>query len=130
MEHSRLRNTPFFFANTSLNAFLKRILSAEDRLQIYWHYLFVRQYYLDALPKDQEPDGFLGLWGNAKIDAQNIIPNQSMHTVGFTYTPAYHPLSIGLQIKNVFDKAVFDNFRIQNPGRSVFLKLSYSLNKK
>lgn len=130
MEHSRLRNTPFFFANTSLNAFLKRILSAEDRLQIYWHYLFVRQYYLDALPKDQEPDGFLGLWGDAKIDAQNIIPNQSMHTVGFTYTPAYHPLSIGLQIKNVFDKAVFDNFRIQNSGRSVFLKLSYSLNKK
>lgn len=130
MEHARLRNTPFFFANASLNAFLKRILNPEDRLQVYWHYLFVRQYYLDALPKDQEPDGFLGLWGNAKIDAQNVIPDQTMHTLGLTYTPAYHSLSVGMQVKNVFDKAVFDNFRIQNPGRSIFLKLTYSLNNK
>ncbi|MEH6306271.1 TonB-dependent receptor plug domain-containing protein [Olivibacter sp. CPCC 100613] len=130
MEHARLRNTPFFFANASLNAFLKRILNPEDHLQVYWHYLFVRQYYLDALPKDQEPDGFLGLWGNAKIDAQNVIPDQRMHTLGFTYAPAYHALRIGMQVKNIFDKAVFDNFRIQNPGRSIFLKLTYSLNNK
>jgi len=130
LENSRLRNTPYFFANASLNASFQKIFSEQDKLQVYWFYLFVRQYYLDPLPKDKEPDGFLGLWGDAKIDAQNIIPDQQVHTIGFTYTPAYTPLTIGFQLKNVFDKAIYDNFRIQNPGRSFFLKLSYSLNKK
>ncbi|GAA4807630.1 TonB-dependent receptor [Olivibacter ginsenosidimutans] len=130
MEHSRLRNTPYFFSNFSLNGSFHKIFSQQDRLQVYWFYLFVRQYYLDALPKDKEPDGFLGLWGSAKIDAQNIIPDQQLHTIGFTYTPAFHALTIGLQVKNVWNKAVYDNFRIQNPGRSIFLKLSYSFNEQ
>jgi len=127
LEHSRLRNTPFFFANAALYGSFKKLLHPADKLDVYWNYLFVREYYLDALPKDKEPDGFLGLWGKAGLDARNIIPDQSIQSFGFTYTPAFQSVIIGFQVKNIFDSTVYDNFRIQNPGRSFFLKLNYIL---
>src|SRR5690606_13637988 len=58
MELSRLRNTPFFFANATLNGTFRNVLGSSDQLQVYWSYGYVRQYYLNALPKDKEPDGF------------------------------------------------------------------------
>ncbi|RFS26625.1 TonB-dependent receptor [Chitinophaga silvatica] len=124
---SRLRNTPFFFANAGLNAKLNKVLSKSDKLQIYWYYSFVREYYVDYLPKKVEPTGFLGLFGKAGIDAQNIIPDQQIHSLGFTYYPYNNLFAIGFLVRNIFDIPVYDNFRIQNPGRSFSIKLSYSL---
>lgn len=126
-EGARLRNTPYFFANLGLNGRLQHVLNKKDRLNIYWYYGFVRQYYLDYIPKSVEPDGFLGLWGKAGINAQNIIPDQNIHTAGFTYYPFEKPLSIGFQLKNIFNSRVYDHFKIQNPGRNFSVKISYSL---
>lgn len=125
-EGARQKNTPYFFANLGVNMGQSRLLNKKDRLQVYWFFTFVREYYLDYIPKDMEPDGFLGLWGRAKFDATNIIPNQSLHTAGLTYFPFDNTLSVALQVKNVFDAAIYDNFRIQNAGRSFHLKLTYN----
>src|SRR5690606_37863821 len=127
-EGARLRNTPYFFANLGLNLSQQRLLTQKDKLQAYWYFNFVREYYLDYIPKNREPDGFLGLWGEAKFDAPNIIPNQSNHTVGLIYFPFDHKLSVGAQVKNVFDAAIYDNFRIQNAGRSFHFKMTYIFN--
>jgi len=129
LERARLRNIPFFFANLGATFNFKNTLSKGDRLQAYWYFSYVHQYYLNYIPKDTEPDGFLGLWGDAKIDAPNIIPGQRVHTAGLVWTPMPHrPLSINLECKNMFDAAIYDNFRIQNAGRSFHLKLNYILN--
>jgi hypothetical protein len=127
-EGARLKNTPFFFANLGLNAVRSSVLGKKDRLQAYWFLTFVREYYLFDIPKDREPDGFLSLWGKADIDAPNVIPDQTIHTTGFTYYPVDNRFSVGLQCKNIFDASVYDNFRIQNAGRSFHLKLTYTLN--
>ncbi|HET8572976.1 MAG TPA: TonB-dependent receptor plug domain-containing protein [Edaphocola sp.] len=129
-EGARLRNTPYFFANLGLNAHFQGFFFRHDKLDVYWYYSFVRQFYLDYIPKNMEPAGFLGLWGNAGIDAQNIIPDQDLHTIGFTYYPTSRPLAFGFQVKNLFNAKVYDNFRIQNPGRNYSVKISYSLFKK
>lgn len=129
LEGARLRNVPFFFANLGANAGFENVFSANDRLQTYWNLSYVHQYYLNYIPKDTEPDGFLGLWGNAKIDAPNIIPKQIQHFAGLVYIPGRNNnLSINLECKNVLDAEIFDNFRIQNAGRSFHLKLNYILN--
>lgn len=128
LEGARLRNVPFFFANLGANGAFENVLSANDRLQAYWHLSYVHQYYLDYIPRDTEPDGFLGLWGDAKIDALNIIPKQTQHFAGLVYIPGRNNnLSINLECKNIFDAEIFDNFRIQNSGRSFHLKLNYTL---
>jgi len=126
-ENARLRNTPFFYANAGLSSSFKRVFNKKDKLQLYWYYLFVREYYLDNIPKRNEPDGFLGLWGKAQINAPNIIPDQSVHSAGLTYSPFNNGFSFGFQVKNIFDTAVYDNFKVQNAGRSFHLKLNYSI---
>lgn len=126
-DKARLRNTPYFFANAGLNARFKKLFLKEDKIHLYWYYSFVREYYVDYIPKSMEPDSFLGLFGKTKIDARNIIPDQQVHTAGFTYYPFKNAYAIGFQARNIFDARVFDNFRIQNPGRSFSVKISYSL---
>ncbi|GAA4787985.1 TonB-dependent receptor [Olivibacter ginsenosidimutans] len=129
LERARLRNVPYFFANLGATFNVNNTISNGDHLQAYWYFSYVHEYYLNYIPKDTEPDGFLGLWGDAKIDAPNIIPGQNVHTVGVVWNPSpSQPLSINLECKNLFDAAVYDNFRIQNAGRSFHLKLNYILN--
>lgn len=123
-EGARLKNTPYFFANAGLNTVHKTLFSKNDKLQFYWYYSFVREYYLDYIPVKKEPDGFLGLWGKARFDAPNIIPNQHIQSVGLTYSPI-SDLSIGFQVKNVLDAMVYNNFRVQNAGRSFHVKINY-----
>ncbi len=126
LEKARLRNTPYFFANFGANASLDRI-AGSGKLQLYYYFTFVREYYLDYIPKSQEPDGFLGLWGKARLDAPNVIPSQALHSIGFTYNPVNERLAIGFQAKNIFNTNVYDNFRIQNAGRSFHVKVNYTL---
>jgi outer membrane receptor protein involved in Fe transport len=129
-EKARLRNTPYFFANLGLNSVINDF-AGQGRLNLYYYFSFVREYYLSNVPKNLEPDGFLGLWGKAKFEAPNIIPNQSVHTAGFTYHPGKgfsgDRLSFGFQAKNILNARVYDNFRIQNAGRSFHLKINYTL---
>lgn len=123
LEGARLKNMPYFFANLGLNAQTK-LFSGTDKLQFYYYYSFVREYYLDYIPTKFEPNGFLGLWGKAQFDAPNIVPNQHLHSVGFNYS-FIAPLSIGFQVKNLWDASIYNNFRVQNPGRSFHVKLNY-----
>ena len=124
-EKARLRNTPYFFANLGLNGTAANF-AGQGKLDMYYYFSFVREYYLSNVPKDLEPDGFLGLWGKAQFDAPNIIPNQAVHTAGFTYRPG-NSVSFGFQAKNILNTRVYDNFRIQNAGRSFHLKINYIL---
>lgn len=126
-EGARLKNTPYFFANAGLNGNWKGVFKKRDRLSAYWLFSYVREYYLSYIPKSVEPGGFLGLFGRADIDARNIIPDQQIHTLGLNYQPAAGRFSIGLELKDVFDTRIFDQFRIQNPGRNLSLKINYSI---
>ena len=125
-QQARLRNTPYFFANLGLNGTLSNVVS-KGKFHLFYFFTFVREYYLDYVPKALEPDGFLGLWGRARLDAPNIIPNQSLHSAGITYIPERQRFSISAQVKNLLNNRIYDNFRIQNAGRSFHIKLNYTL---
>lgn len=125
---SRLRNTPFFFYNLGLNAEFKEVFGSGDFLNLYAHYNFVREFYLNFIPKDKEPDGFLGLWGNSKVDVTTKIPDQHLLSLGIHYKLGKLPLHIGAEVKNITNANLYDFYRVQKAGRSFQLKISYSLN--
>lgn len=128
LEGARLRNTPYFFSNIGASLWFEKVFTATDRVQAYYNLSYVHEYYLNYIPKDTEPDGFLGLWGKAKVDAPNIIPSQTVNSLGFLWQPKSElPLTVNIECKNLFDKAVYDNFKIQNAGRSFHLKFNYVL---
>jgi outer membrane receptor protein involved in Fe transport len=127
-EGARLRNTPFFFANAGVNTDFGNIFKQDDRLSAYWHYHFVREYYLNYIPRSHEPEGWLGLWGKPKVNvASQIIPDQQMHTAGCTWQSPDGILALSLEVKNIFDAEIFDNYRIQNAGRSFHVKINLHL---
>lgn len=127
MNDARLRNTPYFFANIGLQGKYGNLLRNSDKLDIFVNYNFMREFYLETIPKSWEPNGFLGLSGNANVNSNLIIPNQHLLSGGFTYHPSYRGLTIGAEVRNILNKNLYDYYRIQRPGRSFYLKLSYQI---
>lgn len=128
-EGARLRNTPYFFANLSTDVHFDNVIRKQDRISVYWNYGFVREYYLNYIPQKYEPQGFLGLWGKPGVNVNAmIIPDQNLHSAGCTWqlNPA-KILAIGLEMKNIFNADIFDNYRIQNAGRSVCVKINFAI---
>ncbi|WP_162796236.1 TonB-dependent receptor [Pedobacter namyangjuensis] len=115
---ARLRNTPYFFANAGLNYNL-------NKFKAYGYYSFVREYYLETIPKRLESGGFLGLGSSANINSLLLIPNQHLVTVGANYAFLDNQLSVGVEAKNLLDNNLYDNYRVQKAGRSFHLKLNY-----
>lgn len=125
MEGTRLRNTPFFFGNLSLSAVCRNTLFKKDLWKPYIHYNYIREFYLNPIPRDKEPAGFLGIFGKSGVPVTNLIPDQHLLSAGFTYTFPLPELTIGFEIKNILDEKLYDYYKIQRPGRSFHLKLNY-----
>jgi outer membrane cobalamin receptor len=125
LENARVRNTPFLFGNLNVKTNFKNIVKTHDNFQAYWYYNFVHQYYLETIPQNKEADGFLGLGKNDNISSEFIIPTQNIHTVGFNYGLWSQKISVGVEIKNVLDAKLYDNFRVQRAGRSIHFKIRY-----
>lgn len=127
-EDARVANMPFYYGNLSANYNFKELLKLSTDLSLFWDYSYVHQYYLDYIEKQFEPDGFLGLFGNSKINTSRVIPNQHTHNFGFIYVRDFSKQSVSLsaELKNAFDEDVYNEFKMQSPGRHFRVKIMYS----
>ena len=130
LDNARVQNIPYFFSNISAAANFDKILGSKDHLKAYWYFSYIHPYFLNKIPKSLEADGLLGLFGEPGLkNTELFIPKQNMHTVGLVWLPNKEKeLSISFEIKNLFDQIVYDNFKIQNAGRSFHLKFTYAFN--
>ena len=121
---SRLRNTPFLQSNMGINIRLKRF--SFDCI-----YTWVNSYYFTFIPKKYEKSGWAGFIGKTSYDEDpySIIPDQHVCTLGIGYIDFLtRGLSLAVNVKNVLDAKVFDNYRVQNAGRTFVLKITYNIN--
>ncbi len=127
-KNARIANMPFYYSNVSLSYNLKDMLKLGADLSLFWDYSYVHQYYLDFIEKQFEPDGFLGLWGHSKINTSRIIPVQHLHSLGFVYTRdlGENNISLSAEVKNLFNAEIYNEFKMQNPGRNFRVKVTYS----
>jgi len=127
-EDARVANMPFYYGNLSANYNFKELLKLSTDLSFFWDYSYVHQYYLDYIEKQFEPGGFLGLFGNSKINTSRVIPNQHTHNFGFIYVRDFSKQSVSLsaELKNAFDEDVYNEFKMQSPGRHFRVKIMYS----
>ena len=125
---ARIANMPFYFGNLSAAYNLKDILKLTSDFSFFWDYSYVHQYYLDYIEKQFEPDGLLGLYGTSKINTSRIIPNQHTHNIGFIYVRDFEKQSVSLsgELKNAFNEDVYNEFKMQSPGRHFRIKITYS----
>lgn len=125
---ARIANMPFYYGNMSAAYNLRDILKLTSDFSFFWDYSYVHQYYLDYIEEQFEPDGFLGLFGTSKINTSRIIPNQHTHNIGFIYVRDFSKQSVSFsgELKNAFDEDVYNEFKMQSPGRHFRIKISYS----
>lgn len=124
---ARIANMPFYYTNLSFSYNLNDILHLSTDFSFFYDYSYVHQYYLDYIEKQFEPNGFLGLWGESKVNTSRIIPVQHLHSLGFVYTRdlGKNNISFSAEVKNLLNGNVFNEFKMQSPRRNFRLKLIY-----
>lgn len=107
----RMPNTPFLFGNLgasySFNPLFKKI-----GIQSYYSINYVNEFLLnyDILSSDQ-----------------NKIPTQITQNAGVSFTEPKQRHSLSIEVNNVFNALAFDNFKLQKPGRALYVKWNFFL---
>ncbi|MEJ8803456.1 TonB-dependent receptor [Pontibacter sp. H249] len=109
--NQQLPNEPFFTINSALQYTLRDIGLKNSLLNLSYNFGFVDRFYTTWL----------------EIEAFRT-PQQFVHDLGVNYTFPNRKVVVSADVRNIFDKQVYDNFAVQKPGRACYLKLNYTLN--
>ena len=110
-------NTPFFTMNGSLRYSFENLIQKDSRLNLFYTLYFTDEFsYL-------VPQG-----SNTVGDEFFEVPQQLAQDLGLSYVFPSNRLVMSFDIKNIFDKPVYDNLSVQKPGRAFYLKLNYRIN--
>ncbi len=112
----RIPNLPYLFGNADFNLFFQHVGMKHASLTVGYNLLYVHRYYL-RWPSE------------GTKSSKNTIPTQLSHDINLTYTWKDGRYNIAAECKNIFDKDVFDNFSLQKPGRSFYMKFRYFISK-
>ncbi|WP_319226603.1 TonB-dependent receptor [Draconibacterium orientale] len=110
-------NTPFFTMNGSLRYTFSDWIQNNSRLNLFCSFYFTEEFsYLVPQGSNTVGDDFFK------------VPEQFTHDAGLSYTFPNKAFTMSCDVKNIFDKPVYDNLSVQKAGRAVYLKLNYTIN--
>lgn len=110
----RLRNQPYLLANAGLEYTLSDFIQKQSKIFTYLQSSYVHEFFLR--------------WPSLGIANQkDVVPTQLVFDAGLSYTFPSEKLSIALDISNILNEQVYDNFLLQKPGRAIFAKINYQL---
>lgn len=108
---SRIPNEPYLFAN--LKAGINFHTRNYNEISAFWTTNYVHEYYLH--------------WENLGNKSDKaIIDTQLTHDLEFRYAMSHGTYNVSFSATNISDQTVYDNYNIQKPGRSYYLKFRYS----
>ncbi|WP_236974060.1 TonB-dependent receptor [Membranihabitans maritimus] len=110
-------NTPFFTMNGNLQYSLRDLIQKNSRLDLFYTLYFTDEFsYLVPQGSNTVGDDFFK------------VPDQLAQDLGISYAFPKNNIVVSFDVKNVFDKPVYDNLSVQKPGRAFYLKFNYSIN--
>lgn len=121
---ARLRNTPFLYGNLGVNYQSGPVSKQNASLKVFMFYSYLHEYYLEAIPKRLEGSG---LFPKARVNTLLVIPNQHLVNSGILVDFPAQRTAVGFDVKNLLNKDIYDNYRVQRAGRSIHLKINYSI---
>lgn len=110
----RLPNIPYFFGHGDIGLRFQNIGLKESELSVDYSINYVWKYYLS----------FPGLGAPS---SKKIIPEQTSHDIALGYSMQNGRYSIVAECTNFTDVKLYDNYRLQKPGRAFNLKFRYFL---
>lgn len=111
----RLPNIPYLFGNVNVGGQIQKVGGLNNRLGINYSLNYVEKYYLTPNQLGANND--------------DIIPRQIAHNVSADYGVNNGKYTITLECRNLTDNMLFDNYKLQKPGRSFWIKLRYFISK-
>ena len=111
----RLRNDPFFTFNWNVEYVARNWFQKGSRMSFSYFMSYVHEFYRN--------------WESLGGAGKAVIPTQLVHDLGILYSFPKQRISIGADVKNLFNEQVFDNWALQKPGRMFLMKVSYSFTK-
>ncbi|HTF80838.1 MAG TPA: TonB-dependent receptor [Cytophagales bacterium] len=110
----RLPNIPFLFGNASMGVQFKNVIYKRTKASIHWNTNFIEAFYL-KWPSQ----------GHEKLD----IPRQISHSISIAYALQDDRYNVSLGCTNIANAQLFDNYKLQKPGRALSVKLRYFISK-
>ena len=107
--NNHVPNRPWFYASAEARYQFRHLLSKHDRFQLGIDYQWVHWF-------------FLSWEGYGTLDTKARIPEKNILGANITYSWHRERYNISLDCQNLFDQTVYDNYKLQKPGRSWFLK--------
>lgn len=110
----QLPNRPWLYGGATANMGWDRITRRDDRLQLTYNYQYTHWYYLT--------------WSKlGRKDTKSVIPSQFIHSLIVTYSWMGQRYNLSIEARNLTDDRVYDNFRLQKPGRAFYAKFRVSI---
>lgn len=112
----RMPNIPYFFMNGDLSWNFHNLLAKGNTLTVAYNCNYVYKY-------------FLSFPGLGRPDSKKYIPTQWSHDASLTYLMGGGKYSIALECTNLTNERLYDNYRLQKPGRAINMKFRVYLTK-
>jgi outer membrane cobalamin receptor len=115
LEGDRLPNRPYLYGSWGARVHLAGIPTEEDSIEPFYYGRYVHAFFL----------GWESLGGSSKL----TVPDQVAHDLGVTWivTRDFATLSASLELQNITDARLYDNFGVQRPGRAFYAKVTATL---
>ena len=110
----QMPNTPYLFANAEIN-YRPGLIADKVDIGAYYTFNYVQEFYLNYPRTSIE-------------ETKNDIPAQFLHHIGVSFSDATNRHAINFELRNIFDAAAYDNFKMQKPGRAFNIKYRYFIN--
>ncbi len=111
----RIPNMPYLFGNAEVGYSFTDLGTKNNVLTLNYNLNYVEEYYFT-------PE-HLG------SNNQDVIPRQVAHNAMINYTLHGGKYGLSLEARNLTDSKLFDNYLLQKPGRSFFLRARYFISK-
>lgn len=112
---NRVPNRPWLFGAAEVNYTFHDVCRKNSSLRLETSYQWVHWYYLTW-------EAYGAKESKAQIPAQHVV------NVGVTYSLENGRYNLSVSCDNIFDRLVYDHYKLQKPGRSFFLKFRVFLN--
>ncbi len=113
--NNRVPNQPWLFGNAEANYTWHDVALPESKLRIGGTFQWVYWYFLTW-----------EAYGARESKAR--IPEQRICNADLTYSWNRERYNIALECANIFDETAYDNYKLQKPGRSFFVKFRLFIN--
>ena len=106
----RMPNVPYLFGNVDANYNLHDCFGKGNTLSFGYNMRYVHSFF-----RDWESEG-----------GDIVIPRQLSHDLNVLYSLRNGRYNVGVEVRNLTDEMLYDNYSLQKPGRSFWVKVRWA----